>query len=197
MTSKVQICNLALLAIGAESYIQSIDEHSPQAKACKQAYDDMVEAALADHDWNFATQYDTLALVGEPPGDWAYQYAYPNGCVRAREIIRPSRQGYDPIPFTIASASDGNSRVILTDEAEAQLRYTGLITNPGMYPPIFVEALALRLSMAITMPLTRKQKLLEQQTRLYQGALIRAAAASGNERQEDRPEDADWIKDRE
>ncbi|MCG7932111.1 MAG: hypothetical protein N0E44_18935 [Candidatus Thiodiazotropha lotti] len=197
MTTKVQICNMALGAIGEKSNIQSITERSPQAAKCNLYYDQMVEVVLSDFDWNFASVTETLALIGTAPTGWSYQYAMPSDCLAAREIVREIRINTDRIPYKIARDRTSNMRVILTNQAEAELRYTGLVTDTSQFSPWFVEALSLRLSAAIAEPLTRKKDLVVRQLQLYNRALQAAAAASANEEEQEESNDADWIRDRE
>ncbi|MEW8025543.1 MAG: hypothetical protein AB2777_21110 [Candidatus Thiodiazotropha endolucinida] len=197
MTTKVQICNMALGAISEKSKIQSLTEKSPQAAVCNLYYDQMVETVLSDFDWNFASQTETLSLIGTAPTGWTYQYAIPSDCLTVREIVREVRVNTDRIPYKVARDRTANMRVILTDKADAELRYTARVTDTSQFSPSFVEALSLRISAAIAKPMTKKKEIVTQQFQLYNLALQAAAAASANEEEQDEPNDADWIRARE
>ena len=82
MTSKVQICNLALAHIGQKS-VASLDEASVPATYLNLYYDAARDAALRDYNWNFATKTIALADLGTPDrDDYDYMYAFPSACAR-------------------------------------------------------------------------------------------------------------------
>jgi hypothetical protein len=74
------ICNRALSRIKA-GRIASFDEHSLSAEHCRQFYPETVGDMLeGDHDWSFANQRVTLALLGsnDRPLEWVYAYQLPS-----------------------------------------------------------------------------------------------------------------------
>ena len=179
MASQVQICNLALSHLG-QSGIQSLGEASAAAEHCSLAWGPALEAALRDHNWNFATRYQALASLGGPPPHWRWRYAAPADLVRARFLL-PVRKG-DPTPaFEIALADDGATRIVLTDAAQAWLCYTGLIANTSLYDALFVDALAWRLAADLAAPLTQSDRRHQVCLNRYQGALAGAKGADAAE----------------
>ena len=180
MPSQVEIMNLALLRLGTRAQVQSPTENSREAAVCSLLYDSCVSSTLAAFPWGFATKREALADLGSPPADWTYRYRYPIDCLRARNIVRPDGEDRPPIPFEIAY--DGVSgRVILTDQAEAVLRYTVELTNPSAFDPEFVYALSWHLASEAALPLTDSPAVKEQTFAIYQSALRQAWAATGNE----------------
>ena len=80
------ICNLALSKFGSKR-IQSLDDASPEARACKLNYGPTRDEVLRSHRWNFATKRATLSrLSGAPPFGWAAWYQLPVDCLRLLQL---------------------------------------------------------------------------------------------------------------
>ena len=73
-TTNIDICSRALILIGA-SPISSFSDGSTEALVASNIYDDIVEAALTRHRWNFATTQKQLSLLSDVPAG-KYDYAY-------------------------------------------------------------------------------------------------------------------------
>lgn len=103
-----------------------------------------------------------------PAPGWLYQYGYPDDCAHARWVIPQGLWGAYlaqaqtnglwralqnlAVPFIVGS--NEGATVINTNAQQAILCYTEKVTNPGRYPPNFVEALAGRLAFKIVIPLS-------------------------------------------
>jgi len=197
MTTEVDVCNLALGALGSRAKIASLTENSQEARYCNTYYAQSRDAVLEEIDWPFAAQQQSLALLEEnPTQDWGYSYGMPNNCLKARKIVQVDRMA-NPVPFTIAANAALSSKIIMTDQKDAILRYTGKITVPNMFAPSFVAAMAAKLAAFIAMPITRNIKIADSMGKQYLIAIRVAAASALNEVQSDEPDDADWIKARE
>lgn len=186
MASQVDIFNLALSNIAAKSRVNSLTEDSNERKVCSVHYENAREIVLEDHDWNFASFYETLALLKEssdtvpPPLPWLYQYDYPSTCIKAREITR-QLDSEAPVPFKVDLNDSVTGKVIHTDKQEAILRYTKRITNPTLFTPRAVEALAWKLATLIAITLTGNLKLKQNAEEAYTRAIIDAKASNFNE----------------
>ncbi len=87
MTSEVAIANMALSRIGVDQTIESLDDTSARARACKLWYAHCRDKALSDAPWNFALRVAALATVsGDPPPGWSYQFRYPADCLAMRDV---------------------------------------------------------------------------------------------------------------
>ena len=76
--SEVSICNQALSLVGAKS-ITSLDDDVNEAKLCKLNYAPVRDAVLAEHDWTFATRWETLAASANPaPGEFTNEFPLPS-----------------------------------------------------------------------------------------------------------------------
>jgi hypothetical protein len=107
MTSAVDICNNALSSIGTRSTISSLDEDSPEARACAFQYPTALGTLLRAAPWNFARKFITLSLLkalpgtienptepvdslwheSYPPPGWFYSYAYPSDAIMVRYVL--------------------------------------------------------------------------------------------------------------
>jgi hypothetical protein len=173
MASQVSIVNRALIKLGA-GRITSIDDEDKQARIAKELWDATRDLEIASHPWTFAKARAELpALATTPDFGWGYAYQLPTGFLRMVEVGE-----YYVLYMTSEGAKtlfELEGQTILTDEASPlRIRYIQQVTNTGLYPPLFVEALACRLAHemceSLTQSLSKKQALAEE----YQQA-IRAA----------------------
>lgn len=169
MASEVDICNLALAHLGDAATVSSIDppEGSAQAEHCARFYPIARDALLEMHTWGFATKRVQLAPVVNVWPEWDYAYAVPNNAVNLISVIPPdatddytqsvpSSAGGDfvPKPFTSEILDDG-TQVILTDLANAVLRYTTIIEDPTTFSPLFVVTLSWHLASFLAGPILK------------------------------------------
>ena len=201
MATKTSICNMALTHISAKNQIANADtDTSIEAKTCRVFYEDALKFVLSDLDWGFATGRKLLAELSETaPADWDYVYAYPNDCVKAREIYTGNRRtGTEDIAFEIGLNADNTVKAIYSDQYQATLRYTANVTNPNLFPAGFVTMFAWYLASLIAMPLTKKKAIKDDAEKGYKEAKAMAAAidASEDDLFEDTP-DSEFIRTRE
>ncbi len=84
-SSPVQICNAALLKLGAER-INSLTENNKRARLCNERYDSLRKEVLRAHPWNFAIRRaDIPKLTTKPEYEYAAEYQLPNDCLRVLE----------------------------------------------------------------------------------------------------------------
>lgn len=214
MTTKVDICNMALSSVKA-GRIDEFNENSPEAVQCRIYYDHALRSLLT-HDkakWGFARATRALALTGNDPEEWEFEYGHPADCLQIHYIIPPDNGAiiisdiggyviggihYDPIPYEVATSlvSGNQTKVIWTDYENAKIVYTKLITDTLMYDDLFIEALKWRLAVDLALPLggengkyyrdTARQELIH--------ALNQAAAFNANQRQMDQRRPARAIE---
>lgn len=134
VTSVIQICNLALLRLGADT-ITSLDDGTVQANLLSIYYDQCREELLREHFWNFAVSRVALASSGTPAFGYQYQYQLPADFLRVKSIYNQY------FPFAIESQS------IVTDQAAPlNLTYIRNESDPTKYDSLFVKSLVLAIA---------------------------------------------------
>lgn len=196
MASDIQICNMAIGALGSGKLIANFTEKSDEARACNLHYDTARDKVLAEFPWPFASKYGALGLVATTPNDdWLYSYGYPSDCITAIKVVgagrNPARN--QEIPFEVGNS--GTSRIILTNQADAVLKYTARITNTGLFPPDFVKVLSLYLAAQIGPSITGGDpfKAVPRVTQLYAFEKSQAMATRSNESTKDIEPQAESI----
>lgn len=205
MTSEVEICNLALANIRAQS-INSLNDQSVQAQYCKLKYPVARDAVLREHDWNWAHRIAPLAVLSSVDiFNWVYAYAYPSDCLRINRLVpnyeanvsgtsgltwRPEYQRETAsditafkVPYEIFLESD--TKVIASNYESLRCDYRARITNTEHYDPMFVEALSWKLAAELAIPVIGAdagRAIRSDSLSLYQGYLAEAKAANLNEK---------------
>lgn len=104
MTSKLDIANRSLLAVGARSQISSLSpsDGSVEADTITTLWQPTFEQLGRAAQWNCLTKQATLSLLqaasgtpenpdgtsyDQPPTPWLYAYSYPSDCLAVRYII--------------------------------------------------------------------------------------------------------------
>jgi hypothetical protein len=189
--SQVQICNLALSRIGITQFIESIDEASPEAKACKMLFDPCLQDLLTSHDWPFADREAELALVAEDPTpEWSFSYRLPADCLKAQRIT--NAEGID-----YAIASDASGGLLYCNAEEVTLQYTANIDDIGIIPVDVAWALVGMLSKELANSFGRNDSVIERARQWAQQKLMDAIALRLNEPQREDPPEAEAISERE
>lgn len=157
MASEVDICNLALSRLGDEASVASINppEGSAQASHCARFYPVARDALLELHSWGFATRRAALALLSSGWPEWDYAYAQPADALNILAVV-PSgaKDDYAPQEFA-CEVNEAGAAVIYTDQENAVLRYTGLVTDTTRFSPLFVTALSWHLASMLAGPLLK------------------------------------------
>jgi hypothetical protein len=211
MASKIEICNLALSEIGSDTIV-SLDDNAKEARLCRLYFDRTRDRLLRSHDWNFARKRQDLALLSDTYSKWTYAYAYPSDCICVREIYNGNAESsyanglYNrdasrfratlKVEYEIATDSDKDQKLILTDYPEAELIYTSRVTNPTLWDEGFVDAMVYLLAARLAVPLHDDKTL---QLRLVQqaAAAVRAAQAdNANEEHTPPDDDGDFVRAR-
>jgi len=194
MASQVQIAKLALQHIGDRYDIADLTEESTEAEQINLVFDDTRDEILRRFPWRFAKKYISPSkLAGiTVPGFWDFAYQYPPDAVKVRGVSNPLGVDVAPIDFEIALLQD-NTKVILTDQDDAEFFYTSRVEDTTRFDPEFTMALsfllAARTAMALTGSLDIKSALDQEVLRVVSQA---ADTDSSEGRNRDAPE-ASWI----
>ena len=137
-----------------------------------------------------------LGLIESNPSDeWLYSYRYPSDCISLRRIVSTARRDtlQTRLPFKILK--DSVSKIIYTDQENAQVEYTEMVTDPKFFSPEFVIALSFKLAHYIAPRLTKGDpfKLKNDMLVQYQLEIGRAKSKNMNEEIQDRPPESQAI----
>lgn len=224
MGSPVDICNQALLAIGAQAQISSINpsDGSTEANACSMIYPTQINALHRAAHWNFAraqialTQLKAYEINGTlssnpPPTPWRYEYAYPSDCLQLRYLfITPPQanqtsttvgiSGWQkPGPQMFIEGRDfdatGNPiKVILTNAPMAQAVYTAYVGQVDLWDPHFYTAAVATLAAWLVNPLSRNRSLMNDQFNIAKSIIEQARISDGNEGLTIQDHIPDWLQ---
>jgi hypothetical protein len=186
VASEAGICNRALLRIGVSATIDSLEEPTNEARACKVLYADTRDAVLEAYPWPWATKRAQLArLEGEARSGWAFAYALPADCISAQGIWCGTRNPTQAqrIPFALEHGAAG--RILLCDHEAPELLYTARVTDPNRFPPLFIDAVAWALAPDLAIALGLEEGIAARARAQYRLVLSQAAAQAFSQRQAD------------
>lgn len=166
----------------------------------------------------------TLVWVrGQPYPPWLYEYAYPADCLRPILIVPQLTTGYPgpvPIfPFTTSIApfmwsgppmeykvavdqiedgvpTDGgaDTKIILTNQAQAILCYVKRVTNPDVWDDQFCQAFVSALSARLALPLSGDKDIAKLNLAMANSYIEIARAGDGNEGTTRNDVTPDWLQ---
>jgi hypothetical protein len=242
VVAEVDIANRALSAIGTRSTIASLTENSNEAIQVNLLLEPLRDELLRMAPWDCATNYADLALLlaapgtpenptagttiwvkgAQPPPPWAYEYAYPNDCLRALWIVPQFNTGFTggvpittavtggspqfwsgpPVRFKVAidqttvSGNQVDTKVILTNQEQAILVYIKQVTNPNIWDSQFVQAMVAALSARLAIALTGDKALANMKLNEANIYISNARATDANEGLTINDVTPDWIRTR-
>jgi hypothetical protein len=200
MSSEVEICNMALSHLGDSATVASIDppEGSSQAEHCQRWYPIARNALLEMHDWGFATTRALLAEVVSQFPQWRRAYARPSDCLKVLAVLPADAASdsattlpydrfrcnaafdtiYTPQPFDTEIDQNTGNQIIVTNQANALVRYTRLVTDTSKFSPLFTTALARYLAHYLAGPVLKGETGIKIGTAQLQIAMQLVAAAA-------------------
>jgi len=223
MASAVDIANLSLARLGDDATVSSMDppEGSAQAAHAARFYPIARDAMLEMHDWGFATKRAQLALLAStPPSQWKFAYAAPadmNNPVNVYASDAPSdtttnfsqswvRPGLPnsslgmPTPQPYATETDANGNtVIYSNQENAVLLYTALVTDTTKFSPLFVTGLSILLASHLAGPVLKGEVGRSEARALLQefrNWLTEAKVSDSNQHKADTRSAPAWVANR-
>jgi hypothetical protein len=207
--SQTAICNLALLRIGIAQPIADISEASVTARACRAVYTRCIEEMLRERPWPFAIRQVQLAVVSEQTfGDWFYSYRYPVDFLNVHRLVQVSSTvvssgtiytvpsvGTPSVKYAVGSDSQG--KLIHTNLSSAYAIGTEIVTDVGLFDPLFSSALAWKIASEIAISLTKDVRIAAMAANMYDRVVSEAAATAHNESKSDPDVESGFMKARE
>lgn len=173
MSSIVEICNTALIELGAEP-ISSLSETSPQAVACNAVWDQARRAVLRVHPWNFALKTEELAQLATNTRKYRYTYAYQLPSNNIRLLTVDANQDYKL-----------EANVIYTNSSTCKIKYVYDNISTASWDSLFVDLMSAKVQAKIAMAITRDRATAEYAQAVYQQRLMSAQAVDASEDIED------------
>lgn len=189
MSSKTEICNIALTHLGQTKRMSNVDtEQSQEAALFRVLYETARDIVLKEYEWPFATKIEALALIeAEPNSEWAFSYRYPSSCIKFMRVLSGTRADTNSsrIPYKISHDEAG--KIIYCDYENAEGEYIEGITDTSFFSPDFVMALSFYLASLAAPSLTGGDpfKLGDKAASMYKMHLSKAISSSFNEEQPD------------
>jgi hypothetical protein len=157
MASEVDICNQALVKVGAARIVALADD-TKQARTLNAIYAIKRDAELAANPWTFAIKRAQItASVTAPVFGWARAFSLPSDYLAMVEVGSDYSfyDSGDGALFGLETASDGSIAVLTDQPTPLNVRYVFRVTNPLRFSALFVEALACRLAAEVCEELTQ------------------------------------------
>lgn len=155
ITSKTDVCNLALAELGARRISSYDADTTVEANACRLHLDHVVDTLLERHQWNFATARATLAKLAVPgDSEWGETWQLPTDCVRLIRITTGDTQ--NPLrDFAV------EGRRLLTRGVGEALRivYVSNSRPVAQWIPLFTDAVIYKLAARISGDVTQNPHL--------------------------------------
>lgn len=200
MATEIDICNLALSRLGDSATVASIDppEGSAQAEHCARFYPIARGVMLESHNWLFATKRKALALLSTDSFNWAYAYAVPSNSLKVISVLPPDGGSEDESQDYEIEAGD-SSNIILTNQADAVVKFIQLVKEPTRYSTLAVDALAWLVGSYIAGPLLKNEAGAAAAAKCFQAYRVTVATAKiedANQRRVRPTHTPTWIGDR-
>lgn len=218
MASEVDICNLALGHLGDTATVASLDppEGSAQAEHCARFYPIARDSLLEMHPWGFATKRVQLAQLGTGWPEWDYSYAQPSDALNIIAVLPPDASddysmglnyanvplaaGGSYVPKEFSCEIDANGAdVIYTDQQDAVLRYTALVTDTTKFSPLFVMSLSWHLASMLAGPILKGDAGAAESKRctaMMQAYLAKATESDAGQRRINPQHNVGWMSGR-
>lgn len=192
--SIIDVCNIALDIISQGGHIQSMDEHSTEAEACKRHFQLVYDNALNTHNWSFArkdeviTTDDLLADVVALP--YKYSYSLPEDVMRILKLTEVDAGASDETLATREAIQfnfrnyDGRKILATDHSAPFAVQYQAYVKDIEQCSPTFVSALAYLLASKLACTFIGGTSGYDVSLKLYQLGMSELATASALDAQQ-------------
>jgi len=155
LTSKTDICNLALAELGARRISSYESDTTVEAKACRLHLDHVIDTLLERHQWNHATKAANLSkLLTVPNAEWTEAYQLPGDFIRLIRVsvgtALNSLQNFALEGRNILTIGSGDTLPIL---------YVSNDIPVAQWSPLFIDAVVYKLAAKIAGDVTQNPSL--------------------------------------
>lgn len=185
-TSEVQICNSALIKVGADLIIALTDDNK-RAKICNHQYPIIRDEVLSAHPWNFAIERVEIAELLPAPtfGEYENWFELPSDCLRVLNQI--DADGLDWV-------KEGDK--VLANTETLKIRYIKRVTDTTLYSPTFTEVLATRLASDLAWSLSQNAEMSDALLARYERMIRPARSYDAQEGSVKALKTSTWLNSR-
>jgi hypothetical protein len=198
MASKIDIANRALTKIGDDRIMDILDDQE-NAKVLNSMYDTVLMAELRARVWNFSVKRAALpALASVPAFGFTNEFQLPADHLRLIQVgeIYVGLSLSDYVGMSEAEFQVEGRKILTDFPAPLNIRYVSLVTDPGLYDALFVEAFACKLAMECCERLTQSNTKRQLAAEEYALAIRSALRADAIENPPQTLPDESWIMSR-
>jgi hypothetical protein len=184
--SPVQICNSALIKVGADTII-SLSDNNKRASVCNHQYPILRDEVLRSHPWNFAVQTGTLGEITPAPtvGDYSNWFQLPSNCLRVLAVVEPQDAAWE---------KQGDR--ILINSSTCHIEFIKQETDTTIFDKNFEEALSYRIASDLAWSLTQNAALAEKMLEMYEMMLRQARSFDAQEKSVRQVKTSTWLNSR-
>lgn len=154
MTSKLEICNLALIEAKCDESLESLNEKTVSAQRCKRVYDICRKELLSKYDWGFCTKFVHLARVDIKSDGFKYVYKYPTEALKITNVFE-NKEDYKiknfrtKMPNNTRVFFSNGTKLIGCDYEQAYAEYVYDEQETSNFSPLFVRLLYLEMALRL------------------------------------------------
>jgi hypothetical protein len=189
MASETSISNRALQLLGAKR-ITALTENSNNGRSCNACYEPLRDALLEKYRWTFSIKRAVLAADSTTP-DWGRNNAF----TLPSDYIKRA----DPYNEDIYPGQDweieGN-KIYSNEAGPLYLRYVARVTDVSTYSPLFCEALAHEMAMAMCEEITQSNTKKGTVEAALKKVMAEARISNSLEKMPMESPDGSWITER-
>lgn len=182
ITSETDIGNLALDLLSAGTVQDIVTPTTPTEELLNRWYDQVRQAILRAHPWNFASKRVIISASATAP-DFGFSAAFPVPNDFLRLLSIQDADGNDIQAANFRMEYVGTQRCILfnTDGGSLRLRYVFDITDVSKFDPLFIQLFAHELAIAIAYKVTESNGNVERVAALIKQSGSLARSIDGQE----------------
>lgn len=186
VTSEVQICNSALIKLGAERIV-SLDDANNRARLLKEQYPKIRDKELRGHPWKFAIKRSVLAVITPKPSgfdEWAYVYQLPADNLRIIEPVNYS--DYD-------QWNTESGLYFLSNISTTTVRHIFRQSDVTKFDDSFVEVLACAIAADLAYAFTQSSNAVTNAQKAYDAQLMVARSFNAQQGSSPRVHSEDFF----
>jgi hypothetical protein len=174
MASKVQICNMALSRLGANTLV-SLTDTTSEAILCNTLFDTLAERVMIQGSWTSVIfRADLARTTNTPTFGYTYEYQLPVN-PKCLKVIALDEESPGDIDYQV----EGDK--ILTDEESISIKYIGKVTNTEEFDALLTESIEILLASYLALPITGNAGLAAELKREYMETIINNLAINNQQ----------------